>query len=322
MNMTPMKTSLVTTDDGEDEDIQQRRFCAKNSMDRFGDDLCGHILSYLSLEDRFDCECVSKQFQRTIFESVVDITLHDPYVKRSRTDINDMQMLATIGRKCPHIHTIDCRGISKRNQKQLRKVLAIFRDNLRHIYCNLNRNTDKLWPKFGPLVTRIGRISLNTRQSLTHCHRLSRLRVHTLCDVFGDTFKELLVKNLKRIEFSHNISDTNELLSAFVAQNQTLRSVTIIDHKYEPHESWTEMGEELSRLPQLRDLTLDVKLIDGQNSLNESLRAIGLKCRQLKRFSLTLGVHFRRLNNQSLDSLRFYCRLKRLDLTITAAIDD
>ncbi|CAG2163990.1 unnamed protein product [Oppiella nova] len=33
----------------------------KDCFDRFGDDLCQHLLSFLSLEDRFRCECVSKQ---------------------------------------------------------------------------------------------------------------------------------------------------------------------------------------------------------------------------------------------------------------------
>ncbi|CAG2182036.1 unnamed protein product, partial [Oppiella nova] len=37
----------------------------KNSFDRYGDDLCEVILSYLSLEDCFRFECLSKQWQRS-----------------------------------------------------------------------------------------------------------------------------------------------------------------------------------------------------------------------------------------------------------------
>ena len=36
--------------------------------DRFCDDLCEDILQYLSLEGKFKLECVSKQFQRTVFQ--------------------------------------------------------------------------------------------------------------------------------------------------------------------------------------------------------------------------------------------------------------
>ena len=38
-----------------------------NSFNRFGDDLCELLLSYLSFEDKIRFECVSHQFQRLIF---------------------------------------------------------------------------------------------------------------------------------------------------------------------------------------------------------------------------------------------------------------
>ncbi|CAG2102212.1 unnamed protein product [Medioppia subpectinata] len=44
----------------------------KDSLDRFGDDMCEHILSYLTLEDRFRCECVSKQWRRLIYTTQTD----------------------------------------------------------------------------------------------------------------------------------------------------------------------------------------------------------------------------------------------------------
>ena len=40
---------------------------AKNSMDRFGDDLIEEILQYLTLEDKIRLECVSKQWRRFIY---------------------------------------------------------------------------------------------------------------------------------------------------------------------------------------------------------------------------------------------------------------
>ncbi|CAG2100603.1 unnamed protein product, partial [Medioppia subpectinata] len=348
--MTPTKRLRVTTEDTEDEDIQQPQMCPKKSFNRFGDDLCGLILSYLSLDDRFVCECVSTQFQRTVFESVVDITLHDQSM-RSRANVNDMKMLATISRKCPHIHTIDIRRISIRYTKELSEVLAIFRDNCRHlrnIYCYLDLNTVKMMPEFGPMVTRIGGIGncqkgnqrlshvlrlaghqvndiprVDIRQLLNHCHRLSRLRIHTLFDVFDDTFDEPFVKNLQTIEFYNEISNTNQQLSAFVDKNQSLRSVKLIDNRYQTHDSLTEMAEQLSRLPQLRHLELNLRTMSDQNSLNESLRTIGQKCRQLKRLTLRFDNNYNNcgLEDQSLDSLRSYPRLKRLDLTICVAID-
>ncbi|CAG2101382.1 unnamed protein product, partial [Medioppia subpectinata] len=84
--MKHKKTSLETTDDGNEDNIQQPQIYAKDSLDRFGDDLCALLLSYLPLEDRFRWECVSKQFQRTVFWSAVDITLSDRFMQRIMTN--------------------------------------------------------------------------------------------------------------------------------------------------------------------------------------------------------------------------------------------
>ncbi|CAG2108869.1 unnamed protein product, partial [Medioppia subpectinata] len=95
-------TSLATTDDDNEDKRQQSRVYAKNSMDRFGDDLCALLLSYFPLEDRFRYECVSKQFQRTLFESVVDITINDTLLCKAARNYRESQSLATIAIK--HYH--------------------------------------------------------------------------------------------------------------------------------------------------------------------------------------------------------------------------
>jgi hypothetical protein len=40
---------------------------SKESFDRFGDDLCELLLSYLSISDKIHFECLSKQWQRLMF---------------------------------------------------------------------------------------------------------------------------------------------------------------------------------------------------------------------------------------------------------------
>jgi hypothetical protein len=40
---------------------------SKDSFDRYGDDLCEKILSFLSIEQKFKFECVSKQWKHLIF---------------------------------------------------------------------------------------------------------------------------------------------------------------------------------------------------------------------------------------------------------------
>ncbi|CAG2101381.1 unnamed protein product [Medioppia subpectinata] len=313
--LTQMMASLETTDGCEDR--QQPKIYAKNSMDRFGDDLCELLLSYLSFEDRFQCESVSKQFRRTVFGSVVDIEINDRFM-RQILNTTIAETLATITIKCPKIETIDCRGIRAEYGEHIPEVLAIFQDNchnLREIYCNLWQNSGQTMPTIGPLVTRINVIDDNIdTQLLTHCHRLSQLKVDGLDDVFDTTSGQLLTKNLQKFELNSCLNSDYHQLSAFVAHNLSLICLDISYYTYETHDSLTEMCGQLSRLTQLRDLYLVLEVIGGQYSLTDVLRTIGVNCKQLKRLSLYI-YDSTRSKRQTLDSLRYYRQLKQLRLT-------
>ncbi|CAG2112357.1 unnamed protein product, partial [Medioppia subpectinata] len=116
--MTTTKTSLETTDDGNEDNRQQPKIYSKDSLDRFGDDLCELLLSYFPFKDRFRCECVSKQFQRTVFGSVVDINIDDRFMSKIlyKKRVNN-QKLVSIAIKCPNIETIVCEVISTEYMK-------------------------------------------------------------------------------------------------------------------------------------------------------------------------------------------------------------
>ncbi|CAG2103001.1 unnamed protein product [Medioppia subpectinata] len=347
-----MMASLETTDDGNEDNTQQPQIYAKDSLDRFGDDLFGHIVSYLSLEDRFRNECVSKQFQRTVFESVVDINIDDKLMSRAQKRTETLSYLfESIARKCPNIETIDCRGITtcleqivgcRRRMSDTSRdncraivlalneskceILPLFRENcryLRQIYCNLMPNKNHFFEIFGPLITRIDSgMNYSENQSLIHCHRLSQLTVNSLSDVFDYT-SGLLVKNMQTFSFSYHPMDYKKYFSAFVAQNQSLKRLDLYVMGYQTHESMAELCGQLSRLPQLRDLTLDFINFNYQNLINDSLRTIDVNCKQLQRLSLRLNNNWSKdMNDRALDSLKTYRGLKRLDITLSSAIDD
>ncbi|CAG2108403.1 unnamed protein product [Medioppia subpectinata] len=325
--LTQMMASLETTDGCEDR--QQPQIYAKNSMDRFGDDLCELLLSYLSFEDRFQCECVSKQFRRTVFGSVVCIDINDRFIHRLLINNTiDTQLLATIAIKCPNIETIDCRGIwMSENREHIPEMLAIIRDNclnLREISCNLWQNSGQTMPTIGPLVTRIDVTDdYIDIQLLTHCHRLSHLKVFCLSQVF-DTSGQLMAKNLNTFELNNYSADDYYRLSAFVAQNQSLKCLVVKMCKLETYETLTEMCEHLSQLTQLRELRLNIIISTYIKSLDDTLRPIGVNCKQLKRLSLQFCdfSHIYEFNGQTLDSLRYFRRLKRLHLSITPTVNE
>ncbi|CAG2108402.1 unnamed protein product [Medioppia subpectinata] len=318
-----MMASLETTDGCEDR--QQPQIYAKNSMDRFGDDLCQLLLSYLTFEDRFHLECVSKQFRRTVFESIVCIEINDRFM-RQILNTTITETLATITIKCPKIETIDCRRMRGQYEVHIPEVLTTFRHNfrhLRHIYCNLLQNSGQTMPTIGPLVTRIDVMVDNIdTQSLIHCHRLSHLSLYRLSQVF-DTSGQLMAKNLNKFELHFYSADYYHRLSSFVTHNQSLKCLNVYDNRCVSEESLTGLSEQLSRLPQLWELRLALDITGAQTSFTDSLRTIGVNCKQLQRLSLQLShTDSHGFNPKTLDSLRFCHRLKRLELRIYADIDE
>jgi len=72
----------------------------RQSMDRLNDDCVGLVLSYLSLQDKFRLECVSKQWKRKMFL----------YVDRIKIVFNNFEPIKIgIGSyKREYIHSLDC----------------------------------------------------------------------------------------------------------------------------------------------------------------------------------------------------------------------
>ncbi|CAG2103258.1 unnamed protein product [Medioppia subpectinata] len=346
--MTTTKTSLETTDDSNEDNRQQTQIYAKNSMDRFGDDLCQLLLYYLSLEDRFRLESVSKQFQRTVFESVVDITLNDKLINRFRYEcvskqfrrniyksvvnfkLNDKlirkmperyypQMLATITTKCPNIEIIDCRRLeSSRLSSHAPEMLHTFRDkcwHLRDIYCNPMLTNIKALHDLRPLVTRIGSKRRCGGRYVRHCERMFDLSVKSLSDVYSQK-RVILTKRLRKLSFEtyDGVNGANnEVLAVIAFNNKSLTCLAIRDLKPPSIEIMNEFADVLSqRLPQLRKLTLHFDVTDIQYSIDGSLSAIAVKCKQLKRLSLVLQSKSKQPVVQTLHSLPYFSQLKRL----------
>ncbi|CAG2173256.1 unnamed protein product [Oppiella nova] len=82
-------------------------FGGKDSLDRFGDDLCEVLLSFLSLEDRFRCECVSKQWQRVVYETQTDLIISGCDIDPIPANISHKRF-ELILKKCANITRIEC----------------------------------------------------------------------------------------------------------------------------------------------------------------------------------------------------------------------
>src|SRR5882757_1131711 len=83
---------------------------AKDSFDRFGDDLIELVLSYIPFEDSFQYKCVSKQWKRLVFNKQNKLILRYfskiKYFKRSDSEYT-FRAMELIFKNCPNITSID-----------------------------------------------------------------------------------------------------------------------------------------------------------------------------------------------------------------------
>ena len=105
----------------------QMKVYAKNSFDRFGDDLTELIVSYLWFEDKVRLECVSKQWRRLVFNKQFAIGFdlrYEHHLKRpvriydTTEEIFKRQELLSLLKKCPNITNVSI-SATKLNKNEL-----------------------------------------------------------------------------------------------------------------------------------------------------------------------------------------------------------
>ncbi|XP_054169041.1 uncharacterized protein LOC128966223 [Oppia nitens] len=78
---------------------------AKDSFERFGDDLTEVLLDYLQFDDKFRYECTSRQWQRLVYNKVntVEVVAHEKQFKRINDKSFDLSKWQTIFKKCRNV---------------------------------------------------------------------------------------------------------------------------------------------------------------------------------------------------------------------------
>ena len=107
-------------------------------MLRFGDDVTEEILQYLTFEDKIRLECVSKQWQRCVFNKLFVIEIYvDINLRTLRIDLN-LQNLESLLKKCPNISRV----VLMTNVMNKSSVLSLIGR-----YCHRIKSLD-FWPDF------------------------------------------------------------------------------------------------------------------------------------------------------------------------------
>ncbi|CAG2169101.1 unnamed protein product, partial [Oppiella nova] len=325
------KTSLVVSQTTPSSESSLE--FSKDSFDRFGDDLCRLLLSYLPFEEHFRRECLSKQFQRCLHISLDVLTITDTLFAKilAKSGSIGTDVLTALLQKCPNIDAIDCYPISTSRESHVTRPLLSAIDGLSDDYCRrltridlcLNDFDDSItnWvQRFAPKLHKLAVHPLNS-QCLQYCHHLRHLSVQSLIEVFTPD-NRLLAQKLVSIRFVITDDFSNDMFTTFVANNKSLKSLCVSCWTTPSMPVFRELMAQMAGLPQLRELTL-VFLSDPliQHSLYDSLRIIGTNCRHLRRFSLNLMSNASKLNVDAMNAMKFMPRIHRLNLTLMLTRD-
>ncbi|CAG2167364.1 unnamed protein product [Oppiella nova] len=278
----------------------------KDSLDRFGDDLCGLVLSYLSLKDSFRYECLSKQWRRSIHRKRHNLVMNsclpktDHYIDVERMD---SQIFSSVVKKLPNITRIEITVKSEATER----VFEVLMKSYKHLktikvwFCGRNDTqiANRLFETYGSRMTQILVPStpvLKVFKRYTNYTKLTQLSSYggallELRDIFNDN-NELLFKGLTAFQCNYTPNDNNlKLLSTFVSHyKNSLKTLDIsIYNLLSDH--YIQSLKVLSELKALRGLTFRTNLFKTNHYL------IDYHCQefvnqwpQLKRYQLIITI--------------------------------
>ena len=232
--------------------IKKKTEYPKDSMDRFGDDLAELVLSYQSIEDKVNQECVSKQWRRIIYNKVTKLLIDELFVRVNKEDkyVDNIstEVLEGLLKKCPHIRNIrfsqNLLHTDPDNCIRFFSLIIQYCSRLNEFQFILdimpNQIFQEFFTKFGQHLKRIEitgyYIDDKFRRLLKLCPNLqyikcSRRKLSELFDEIDD--KQCLVSKLKYLKYRITVNDDSgresiDRLRKIIDNNKnTLKSVAL-----------------------------------------------------------------------------------------------
>lgn len=283
---------------------------------RVCDDLSEELLKYLSLEDRLRLECLSKQFQRTIYSRMKDIELHV-----IDCDNISLHNLATIVRRC-------------RNKKL---KLTVYEVNNRLVIDTIFENTQcltdfviigwikidgqcvrKLVDKFGPQLRSISLQTLNSQTFFSRIPNIEELRT----DLFYSELSSIHFPRLKRFEvfyFGDSDRDVDQLDRFAANHSKTITHLNLFCQNLREESQFRKLLKAVSKLKELVHFSTGTcPFRINEKQFDKELRRIALNCSHLKSVCLTYGIERYKQSTAEIDlsSLKLLPNLSRLEITV------
>ena len=284
----------------------RQKVYAKDSMDRFGDDLTEEILQYMTFEDKIRLECVSKQWKRCVFQrqSTIEImsfnSLNPSLILLNNNKQYNKEMLESVLKKCPNITTLRLKSIVSMEVLSLIGQYCLNVKSLR--YETSDRNLSFFYLEELHLI-----VPDDTMKDVVKlCPNLKRLWFFSCICVTNDIelvpkleqIKECQLINYKEMNkmklFYYKVRRTQKTLVARLAELKAEELKTCIDC--------------ISRFENLKQLELHFLRLKTTEPIDDCLSLIGRKCTKL--LKLNLYIHSSVLISVPL--IKTFCELKAI----------
>ena len=283
--------------------------------ERVCDDLSEVLLQFLPIEDKFRFECVSKQFQRTVFQKQYDLDMYR--IMKGKGDLHlylahfmnqnmkSSQLLEKFVKILPNIESLNCWPISEASDDSDIDIIVKYCHKLTKIHLNCDFNLisaekrDSFATKFGPklvsIIARNGSLQwfrewfpkiekLNLEDNWFQSHQLLSIRFNNLKKLsisVSDVGVESGSDSASNSYFDESSQKIENNFKKFIQNNKRLTHLSIyLDFKPNSMET---VFKYMSQLDQLVSLNIGTEYM---SHTIDGLRQLSSKCLKLKRLSV------------------------------------
>ena len=285
---------------------------SKSSFDRFGDDLCEYVLSFLTFKDCFRLSCVSKQWKHLIFNNQKHFNIEKSIESQC------MRKLETVFKNCLNIRSISIGSDISSDYKIyiFGYIIGNSNANINEIgfsFKGLTKNMIKdFFYKFGNNLKTIdfrGEEPID-KMLLKLCPNVTDLRHFSLDSIFERN--EVLFKKLKLISFCYRPKDNERIKSLIESNKNSLQSIDVLTESDIHLNEINPLFNSLQKLTKLKSLSiLCYYAIDG---IIDSLKLLTNYCKLLNKIELNISLNDNKVILKVFQTISYFKDLKEFTL--------
>ena len=323
-----MSSSETTSVLEKERNVESKDNYRRDSFsDSFWDDLCEDILQYLSLEDKLRLECVSKQFQRTVFQRQYKLNLsisreyHKLYLITEHSILRDpnyynieyqsLHSFKVLLKKCPNIKQLELNGPNHcdYNYDSI-KFNEVFRliiescNNLSEVIVKndiiLNESIfEEFHQKFGPKIKYLR--SLNELFDLSRFPNIEKIKISGF--TLDYISSELRLDKLKQLGLVIN-QGQEHMLHTVIDTFPTLTHLNLYFRSRDENAIYKSL-KSISNLKHLIHFKIKNQMRKIDNRFYDLLKQMANNCQNLKSIDCRFDI-----NDQNSDLRQFLTQLK------------